>query len=166
MDDDYPFEGWREFAYIYVDFIQRDADAAEGYLEIVHPRANQNLIVPVHPSDGVPDIVPLVEPAFAHYAEQWRLLAPSLPLGSTGTSYVHGFYLEADELPSQIADPEQAKAIELVYLRHASASEAEKVARSMYRQPGDPIGLNLRVNPLNWLDFCKPLEETGISRHA
>jgi hypothetical protein len=59
------FSAWR--VYFIVSSAHGLASIAAG-----HPSAGQSLMIPVYPGNAVPDVLPQLEPAFAHYVAQWE----------------------------------------------------------------------------------------------
>jgi len=75
----------------------------EGYadLTITHLYANESLTLPVVPLNAIPDALPLIEPAFAHYAAQWEKYLVPDPNETDAT----GFAIPAGGMPRHIAPP-------------------------------------------------------------
>lgn len=69
-----------------------------------HVPARMRLSLPVHPHDSTKQALPYLEAAFAHYVAQWERLMPPDP----DERDARGFFVEATELPSRIADPAAA----------------------------------------------------------
>lgn len=109
MDDDYRSleEARRVFFSI---------SSKEGFADfsIQHPQARQILILPVYPSNAIPDALSLVEPVIAHYMSQWEEFMVPDPDETDAISW----YLESAYFPSRIADPSNAEALRKIGLNH------------------------------------------------
>src|SRR5437899_3238032 len=96
-----------------VHFTVRSAEGIAA-LWIEHPVSRQTLMLPVYPSDAVTEALPLLEPAFAHYAAQW----PRIMVANPEEPEDKDFFVEASELPARITDPSNRERLQEILERH------------------------------------------------
>ena len=96
------------------------SSAREAFFYVSHPAARQTLKLWLYPSNAIPDALPYVEEAFAHYMAQW----PKIMVDDVSADDCRGFYLEARHLPPRIADPAHTAALTEIGLRHMPAGWA------------------------------------------
>lgn len=89
------------------------AAGGDVLLTIDDPGSDQILSIPLVPSNAVPDVLPLLDPVFAHYVAQWEKVA------SPGTGLPSGFWIEASGLPSRMVSPGAAPRLTALVRRHA-----------------------------------------------
>lgn len=83
-------------------------------LSVEHPWSFESLWLPVFPSNAIPECLPLLDPAFAHYVGQWEKFMVPDP---TDTDAV-GFYLPTSSLPEHIAPLENLEALAEIAWAH------------------------------------------------
>lgn len=109
--DDTPI--WTSPWQVYFILSSKEGDAT---ICVEHPVGHQTLVLPVHPSNAVPEALSLLDPVFAHYVAQWeRIMVPN-PLETDA----RGFYLTAADVPDRIADPDNGPALADIATRHLS----------------------------------------------
>jgi hypothetical protein len=106
------------------------------YTWIQHPRARQELILPIA---AIKEAVPHIEPAFAHYLRQWRRCAGP-DFGETDWRTV---YFEPEEVPPRIADWSKAAVLAEIATRGYPAWWLETFtrdgqARALWEFTGPP----------------------------
>lgn len=100
-------KGYNLKPYVYrVHFIVSSKEGG-ATLSVDHPGAGQSLLVPVYPRSAVEEIMPYLEPAFAHYVLQWERIA----LPDPELTDAMCFYLNPSDVPGRIADPANATAM-------------------------------------------------------
>jgi len=123
-------------------------------ISVDHPAGGQSLMVPVHPFDAVPDVLPHLEPAFAHYVAQWERIRVDDPAETDA----NGFFVEAATLPARIADPAHAPLLREITGRHVPREVREywgdhwEALFTIERAPRDS----------NSDELCLSAEEAGI----
>jgi hypothetical protein len=85
-------------------------------LSVDYPLGGQTLVLPVYPSNSVPEALPLLEPGFAHYVAQWEKIMVPDPRETDA----RGFYLTPADVPDRIADPAHGPALAEIATRHLS----------------------------------------------
>lgn len=126
-------------------------------LHIDHTAGGQRLTLPVFPSEGVTEALPYLEPAFAHYTAQWQKIMVDDPEETDAK----GFYLEAEELPDRIADPENAGRLAEIVNRHLPQEIKDWLVK-----PAVALSTDWPVEPPlgNVDEVCVTVEEANIDR--
>jgi hypothetical protein len=123
-------------------------------LSVEHPVGRQTLVLPVHPSSAVEDALPFLEPAFAHYAQQW----PKIMVSDPDDTDADGFWVDAGLLPPRIADLHHAAELREIAARHAPglASYWGDYFFALRETDGSPFISD------NNDEVCSSVEERGI----
>ena len=128
-------------------------------LSIEHPKARQDLLVPVYPQSAVGAIAPMLEGAFTHYALQWeRIMVPDAEVTDARC-----FYLHLDEVPVRIADPSRDQELARAALPFYQSEDLD------WFPDRKPIVLHSDIDPANRVrsnldDLCSHGSEKGITR--
>jgi hypothetical protein len=105
-------------------------------IAVEHPLAKQGINLPVIPSNAVPEALPLLEPAVAHYVSQWEKIMVPDPYDTDA----RGFYVEGDALPPRIADPSVVPALTEIVRRHTPEAWQSTVMRPDFTAVYEPFG--------------------------
>jgi hypothetical protein len=104
-------------------------------ISVDHRLGNQGLILPVFPMNAVPEALPLLEPAFAHYVAQWEKIMVPDPYDADA----RGFYIEGNAVPSRIADPSNLPQLSEIVRRH-TPEEWQSVLGPDFQAVYEPFG--------------------------
>ena len=133
----------------------------EATICVEHAVARQTLVLPVHPSNAVPEALDLLEPVFAHYVAQWEKIMVPDPEETDA----QGFFLTAADIPGRIADPDNGQALAELATRHLSP-QVRKFFEGMLPVPA-LSELHLDTLMLsNTEDVCEPPDRFGIVAYA
>jgi hypothetical protein len=144
---------WHAYGLVFFVVSSKEGTAT---LSIDHPAANQSLVLPVYPRDGVAEALHLLTPSFAHFAAQW----PRVMVPDPAQTDARGFVLEARGLQEQIAADENADALSEVATRNLSDDW-----RAFFgNKPVPALASRLDSNPYvsNVGDFVQRPEDLGV----
>lgn len=83
--------------------------STEGFTtaDVEHVWSTEHLSVPLYPPNSLPDVLPLLEPAFSHYLAQWeKYMVPNV-----NETDARGFWVPSGSMPQHIAPLEHWEAI-------------------------------------------------------
>lgn len=125
-------------------------------IEVEHRAGSQSLLLPVYPSNAVPEALPYIDPVFAHYVAQWEKVTVPDP----DDTDARGFYLEASDVPQLIAPWENEATLADIATAHAPAATVYFFGGRI-KALGPPM-----PHPGNDGEFCVAATRAGITPYV